>query len=72
LDVRDENPGRCAGNGRFEVLGQSAASSEPGECALDEPSSRQNFETIGAIRTLDDFEGHLPIAASAPRSLSPE
>lgn len=58
--MRDQNPRRCAGDGRFEILGQSAASSEPGEGSFDNPSPWQNLEAFGAIGSPDDFERPFP------------
>ena len=46
----NQNPRRCAGDGRFEVIGQSAASSEPCERPFDHPSSRQDLERGRPIR----------------------
>jgi len=39
----------------FEVLGQSPASVEPGEGALDNPTLWENLEAFGVIRPFDDF-----------------
>ena len=39
----------------FEVLGESAAMVEPGECPLDDPAFGQAFEAFGLIGTFDDF-----------------
>ena len=39
----------------LKILGESAASVEPGECPLDDPAFGQDFETLGLIGALDDF-----------------
>src|ERR1035437_6969393 len=39
----------------FPVLGKPAATIEPRNGALDDPSTRQNDEAFGPIGTLDDF-----------------
>src|SRR5450756_143954 len=39
----------------FPVLGKPAATIEPRNGALDDPSARQNDEAFGPIGTLDDF-----------------
>ena len=42
------------------VLGQPAASPEPGKCSLDDPAFGQNDETMGRlVRTFDDLDVHL-------------
>ena len=40
----------------FVVLGETAASTEPGEGPLDDPAFGQNLEADRLIRTLDDFQ----------------
>jgi hypothetical protein len=39
----------------FKILGEPAASVEPGEGPLDDPAFGQDFETLGLIGALDDF-----------------
>src|SRR5665647_3638641 len=39
----------------FPVFGKPAATIEPRNGALDDPSTRQNDEAFGPIGTLDDF-----------------
>lgn len=41
----------------FRILGQPAATSEPGECPLDDPPAGQNFEALGSIQSLSDLDG---------------
>jgi len=43
----------------FKILGESAASVEPGEGPLDDPAFGKNFETLGLIGALDDFDVEL-------------
>ena len=46
---------RCSGK-IFQVLGELAAAVKPGECSLDDPAFGQDFETLGLIGALDDFD----------------
>ena len=55
----DEEPGLGGGDGIRPILGQSAAASEPGEGAFDNPAARQDLEALGAIGTFDNL--HRPI-----------
>ena len=52
----DEEPSRGAGDGGLEVLGEATTSSEPGEGALDNPSSRQELEAFDTGWALHDFD----------------
>jgi hypothetical protein len=61
-DVSDEDPGDCAGDGCFKVLGEPAASAEPGECSLHHPSARQHFEAGGPVGAFDDGKRAPPAA----------
>ena len=59
----DEDP-RLGGCGvALPVLGQSAASSEPGEGAFDHPAARDHLEAFGGIGALDDLDR--PLAGPA-------
>ena len=49
-DVGDESPSNFAGDGRFEILCQSATAAEPCEGSFNDPSAGQDFE--GAPRTM--------------------
>jgi hypothetical protein len=40
----------------FEVLGETAVSVEPCQGAFDDPAAGQEFEALGGIGSLDDFE----------------
>jgi hypothetical protein len=40
----------------FEVLGEPAAAVEPGKCPFDDPAFGQDFEALGLIGALDDFD----------------
>ena len=53
----DEDPGNRACDGDLEVLGEPAASHEPCERSLDNPSARQNLESSGGVRPLHDRNG---------------
>jgi hypothetical protein len=55
-DVGDEEPSDFGCSGAFEVLGEAAASTEPGEGAFDDPPSRQQLEALDALRSLHDLD----------------
>jgi hypothetical protein len=46
----------------LEVLGKASVSSEPCECAFDDPAARQHFEALGGIGPFDDFDYPLALA----------
>ena len=48
-NVGDGYPTPCTGDGFSPILGQAAASSEPGEGALDRPPTGQDLEPIGGV-----------------------
>src|SRR6266404_9197013 len=54
--VGQQHPGCGAGDGRLEVLGETAATAEPGEGALNHPSPGQELEAFDAGRALDDLD----------------
>lgn len=54
LDGCHEEPGCCAFDGSFEVLGQSAVVAEPSEGAFDDQSAWDDLEALGGIGSLDD------------------
>src|SRR5712671_4282667 len=54
--VGQQHPGCGAGDGRLEVLGETAATAEPGEGTLDHPSPGQELEAVDAGRALDDLD----------------
>ena len=56
----DEDPGNGACDGALEILGEPAASVEPGEGSLDNPSTRQNLEAVGGIGSFDDLKSVAP------------
>ncbi len=56
-------------DGTFDILGQSAASSEPGECPFDNPSTRQNREAFRLVRSLDDLDRPAPELLQPPLQL---
>ena len=47
----DEEPSFGGSDCFFPILGQSAAAPQPGEGALHDPSSWQDFEALGGIGT---------------------
>jgi hypothetical protein len=56
----DEEPCGFGCSGSFEVLGEAAASAEPGEGAFDDPAPRQKLEALDAQRSLDDPDSPWP------------
>ena len=56
-EMGDEEPCYFGCGRSFEVLGEAAASTEPGEGTFDDPAPRQELEALGALRSLDDFDG---------------
>ena len=56
----DVDPRLAGGDGLLPIPGQPAASPEPGEGALDNPSPGQEFEPLRGVRALYDLDG--PIA----------
>jgi hypothetical protein len=56
LDGRHEQPGGCAFDGVLEVLGEATVSVEPSKGPLDDPAHWQEFEPLGGIGWLYDFE----------------
>jgi hypothetical protein len=59
--VSDEHPSDFGGRGTFEVSGETSASAEPSEGALDNPASWQELEAFDAGRSLYNLNG--PFAA---------
>jgi hypothetical protein len=53
----NEKPRSFGSRRSLEVLGETAASTEPGECAFDDPAPRQELETFDAMGPLDDLDG---------------
>src|SRR3977135_910800 len=53
----DEEPSDLCVGGALVVLGQTTASSEPGEGSFDDPSPRQKLETFDAVRSFHDLDG---------------
>ena len=43
----------------FPILGETAATVEPGDCALDDPASGQHDESVDLIGAFDDFDFEL-------------
>src|SRR5690242_19003597 len=65
--IGEEEPGGGAGGAGLEVFGEASAAAEPGEAALDHPSSGQQLEAFDAGRPLDDLDA--PGAAIAVGAL---
>src|SRR5882672_114503 len=55
-EVCEQEPGRAAFDGCFEILGEASAAAEPGEAALDHPAPGQQLKAFDAGRPLDDFD----------------
>ena len=62
-DMSDKYPCKSAFDRGFEVFGEVAAEAEPSAGALDHPSVRDEHDTVGRVRTLNDFDG--PVAVSS-------
>jgi hypothetical protein len=62
-DVGDEGEGGRGSDGFLPVLGQPAASAEPRESRLHDPSAGQSLEALGLVGTLDDPEGPSPFVS---------
>ena len=56
----DEKPSDFGGGGTLEVLGEAAASAEPGKGSFDDPAPGQELEAFDAGRPLDDLDGPRP------------
>ena len=48
-DIGEQDPGGSAGDCCLEILGESAASAEPGEGSLDDPSAWQKFKPLRVV-----------------------
>ena len=70
-DVGDEQPCFGAGDGFLPVLRHPTAASEPCECALDHPSSGNDFKALRGVGTLDDLQGPAPEFLQCPAQLWP-
>ena len=44
----------------FVVAHEAAPAGHPGERALDDPSTRDDFEAHGGVGSLDDLDGEIP------------
>src|SRR6266699_1213206 len=55
-DAGDQDPSLGAGDGRLEVLGEAAVTSEPGEGAFDHPSLGLGFEGADTLRSRDNLD----------------
>ena len=67
----DEDPCDGALDRGLEIFRQSAALSEPGERALDDPTTGQNLEPDCDVGSFDDLDLPSPHSLSAARSLPP-
>ena len=70
-DVGEHEP--CGGTGDccLEVLGEAAASAEPGEGPLDNPSAGQEFKSFCGIGALYDLDRPFPDLLEASLQLGP-
>src|SRR5579859_833664 len=57
LDVGDEEPSLCAGNGPLEVFGETTVASEPRKGAYNDPALRLRFEPAGLLGVRNDGDG---------------
>ena len=64
-----EEPSDFCGGGSFEVLGETAASAEPGESAFDDPTPRQKLEAFDAMRSLNDLDCPRPAVRECGQEL---
>jgi hypothetical protein len=71
VNMGDREPRLGAGDGSFPVPRQAAAASEPGECALDDPSARQNLEATSGVGALDDLDPPVALAFQRAAQLRP-
>jgi hypothetical protein len=57
----------------LEVFGEAAVSAQPCQRPLDDPTAREDHETLGRIGTLDDLDGPFadPERPGTPYSVSP-
>lgn len=67
----DEAPCGCRSDGLLEVLGQASVSVEPSQGTLHDPASRQDFEALGCVGSLDDVDGPFSDAAQRVFELVP-
>jgi hypothetical protein len=56
LDAGNIEPGDCPLDGCFHVLGQASVAVQPGEGALDHPTTGQQDKTLGNVRPFDDLD----------------
>jgi len=54
-EVCEQEPGRAAFDGCFEILGEASAAAEPGEAALDHPAPGQQLKAFDAGRAARRF-----------------
>ena len=60
LDRGDEQPCGCRCDGLLKVLGKAAVAAEPCKGPLNDPSSGQDLEALGVVRSLDDLDRPFP------------
>ncbi len=67
----EQDPGCSTGDCCLEVLGEAAASAEPGESSLDDPSAGQEFKSSRSIGAFYDLHGPFSDLSRRPFSLGP-
>ena len=70
-DVCEEEPCGSTGDCCLDILGESAASTEPGEGSLDNPSAGQKFEAFCVVGALYDLDNPFPDFFEASFQLGP-
>jgi hypothetical protein len=67
----DEAPCGCRCDCLFEILCQPSVSVEPCQGTLHDPASRQEFEALGCVGSLDNVDGPFSDAAQGVFELVP-
>jgi hypothetical protein len=55
-DVGNEEPSSDGAHSSLEVIGETPAPTEPGECTLNDPSPEQKPAAVDALGSLDDLD----------------
>lgn len=70
-DMGEQNPSSCTVDCCLEIFGEAAASAEPGEGSLDDPSAGQEFKTFRSVGAFYDLYGPFPDFFEAPFQFRP-